>query len=269
MGNPYNQLTLIQRYKIQAFKEINYSARQIAKKIKCSNKTVSNELKRCPNENYCAVVAHNHALMKRHNAAKAHKRTPEVIRKTRILLDLKMSPEQISGRMKLESSCELISRQTIYRLVAQEKWRGLLARKGKRYRKRKGVSAGAHLIPNRVDIDERPACVDLKEEVGHWEGDTVYGQNSYLVTLTERVSKMLLTVRVKNKTKKAVARAIKKMLKPFKDICKTITFDNGGEFAAHESISRALDCKIYFAKPYHSWQRGCNENLDSQHNRHT
>ena len=173
-----------------------------------------------------------------------------------------MTPEQIAGRMKLELPSEAISRQTIYRLVAQRKWHGLLPRKGKRYRKRKGIEAGAHLIPNRVDIDERPACVDLKEEVGHWEGDTVYGQDSYLVTLTERVSKMLLTVRVKNKTKKAVARAIKKMLKPFKDICKTITFDNGGEFAAHESIARALGCKIYFAKPYHSWQRGLNENTN-------
>jgi len=82
------------------------------------------------------------------------------------------------------------------------------------------------------------------------------------VTLTERVSKLILTVRVKNKTKTAVSQAIKKMLRPYKSICKTITFDNGGEFAGHASIAQSLSCKIYFAKPYHSWQRGLNENTN-------
>lgn len=69
-------------------------------------------------------------------------------------------------------------------------------------------------------------------------------------------------MRVKNKTKKIVTQAIRKMLKPHRDICDTITFDNGGEFAGHASIARALDCKIYFAKPYSSWQRGLNENAN-------
>jgi len=173
-----------------------------------------------------------------------------------------MTPEQIAGRMKLESFVESVSLQTLYRIVAQERWHKLLPRKGKRYRQRKGIEAGAHLIPNRVDIDERPEQVDLKKEIGHWEGDTVYGQDGYLVTLTERVSRLLLTVRVQNKTKKLVTRAIKKMLKPFRNMCKSITFDNGGEFAGHEEIARALDCKTYFAKPYHSWQRGLNENTN-------
>ena len=101
-----------------------------------------------------------------------------------------------------------------------------------------------------------------KVEVGHWEGDTVYGQDSYLVTMVERVTKILLTCRVKNKTKKNVAKAIKKMLKPFKHLCHTITFDNGGEFAGHQQIAKYLGCKVYFAKPYHSWQRGLNENTN-------
>jgi len=262
MGNPYNQLTLAERYQIQTLNELGYSARQIAVKLSRSNKTISQELKRCRPQEYCAEKADLNAIQQRQNAAKAHKRSAEAIRKTGLLLALKMSPEQIAGRMKLESAAEAISRQTIYRLVAQEQWSGLLPRKGKRYHQRKGIEAGARLIPSRVDIDERPAHVDLKEEVGHWEGDTVYGQDGYLVTLTERVSKLLLTVRVKNKTKKLVTRAIKKMLKPFRSICKTITFDNGGEFAGHEKIARALGCNIYFAKPYHSWQRGLNENTN-------
>jgi IS30 family transposase len=262
MGNSFRQLTLMQRYQIEAFKELNFSARMISKKLKCSNKTISNELKRCALGKYCAEKADNNAIKKRKSAPKAHKRTSKVIEATRLLLKLKLSPEQISGRMLVESFYEPVSRQTIYRIATQEGWKKSLPRKGKRYRQQKGIEAGARLIPNRTDIDERPACVDLKEDIGHWEGDTVYGQDGYLVTLTERVSKMLLTVRVKNKTKKLVTRAINKMLKPYNSICKTITFDNGGEFAGHESIARALNCKVYFAKPYHSWQRGLNENTN-------
>ena len=67
-------------------------------------------------------------------------------------------------------------------------------------------------------------------------------------------------MKVKNKTKKLVSLAIRKLLKPYKKMCHTITFDNGGEFADHKVIASALKCKIFFAKPYHSWQRGLNEN---------
>lgn len=104
--------------------------------------------------------------------------------------------------------------------------------------------------------------MDLKEEIGHWEGDTVYGQDGYFVTLVERVSKAFLTKRVKNKKKETVSRAILQLLKPYKSMVKTITFDNGGEFADHQRIAKVMKCEIYFAKPYHSWQRGLNENTN-------
>jgi IS30 family transposase len=110
----------------------------------------------------------------------------------------------------------MISRKTIYRLVAQKYWPELLPRKGKRYRQRKGVEAGARLISNWIDIEERVDHVDFKEKTGHWEGDTVYGQDRYLVTLVERVSKLLLAARVKKN--KAVTRVIKKILTPFKNM---------------------------------------------------
>jgi IS30 family transposase len=131
---------------------------------------------------------------------------------------------------------------------------------------RKGNIPGKDKVDNVVTIKGNRRIkqleANLKEEVGHWEGDTVYGQDGYLVTLTERVSKILLTVRVKNKTKKLVTRVINKMLKLYNSICKKITFDNGEEFTGHESIARALNCKVYFAKPYHSWLRGLNENTN-------
>lgn len=113
----------------------------------------------------------------------------------------------------------------------------MLARKGKKYKQRKGVEAGARLILNRVDISQRPAIVDDNSEIGHWEGDTVYGQDVNLVTMVERVSKLLVTCKVRSKSKKAVTRGINRMMKPFKELCKTITFDNGGEFTGHTKIA--------------------------------
>ncbi|MFT4789806.1 MAG: IS30 family transposase [Paraglaciecola sp.] len=117
-------------------------------------------------------------------------------------------------------------------------------------------------MPNPMDMSERPSSVDNKQEVGHWEADTVYGQDGYLVTLVERVSKLLLTCRVKNKTKQAVTEAINGLLKPFMSHCLSITFDNGGKFAGHEAIKKALKYDTYFARPYHSWERRLNENTN-------
>ena len=249
LGNPYKQLTLTERYQIQSLCGLVLSARRIGDYLHRSNKTISLELKRCPHGAYDAEAAHRNSLQRCKTATKSHKRTDSVSRQVKSQMSLGFTPEQIEGRMKLESFNGMISCQTIYRLIKKNQWRHLLPRKGKRYRQRKGVEAGARLIPNRVDIDKHPDYVDLKEEVGHWEGDTVHGQDGYLVTLTERVSKLLLTAKVKNKTKKAVSQAIQKMLSPYKSLCKTITFDNGGEFAEHASITRALGCNIYFAKP--------------------
>ncbi|MFA0814092.1 IS30 family transposase, partial [Microbulbifer epialgicus] len=259
MGTHTNQLTLKERYQIEVLNGQNYSARAIALQLNRSNKTISRELNRF--YPYCAESAHRQALQRRHGARKYTKF--DFAMKVQIDHQLKnASPEQIAGRMKLEKCEKTVSCSTIYRWIGRLHWRLRLPRKGKTYRKRTGSEAGVKLIPERVDIEERPAIVDENTELGHWEGDTVYGQDSYLVTLVERVSRLLLTRRVPDKSKKTVSRAIKQMLKPYQAICKTITFDNGGEFAGHQSIARKLGCKIYFAKPYHSWERGLNENTN-------
>jgi IS30 family transposase len=262
MGTLYNQLTLDERYQIQALSKLDFSAREVARRLDRSNKTVSKELRRCSPGAYCAKTAHRNADVKKRTASKNNGRTEDVIRQIDWLLGLDLTPEQIAGRMTLEGCAQSISRQSIYRYIAYKQWRHRLPRKGKRYRQRKGAEAGVHLIPHRVDIDKRPAIVEENSELGHWEGDTVYGQDGYFVTLVERVSKVFLTMKVKNKTKKLVSLAIRKLLKPYQHICKTITFDNGGEFADHRVVANALKCKIYFAKPYQSWQRGLNENTN-------
>ncbi|MCO1333314.1 IS30 family transposase [Microbulbifer sp. OS29] len=229
----------------------NYSARAIAQQLSRSNKTISRELNCC--SPYSAESTHRQMLQRRHGARKYTKF--DFAMKVQVDHQLKnASSEQIAGRIRLEKCGKAVSCSTIYRWVKRLNWRPRLPRKG--------PEAGVKLIPGRIDIDERPAIVDDNIELGHWEGDTVYGQDGYLVTLVERVSKLLLTRRVSNKSKKTVSRAIKQVLKPYQAVCKTITFDNGGEFAGHQSIARKLGCNIYFAKPYHSWERGLNENTN-------
>ncbi|MDA9558121.1 IS30 family transposase [Vibrio sp.] len=256
----YKQLTLKERYQIEAFLKIGFSARKIAIELYRSNKTISTDINRCDIGAYNADEAHRRASEQRANAAKFTKINQAVIDTIDSALKSDFSPEQIAGRAILEKRCNRVSVHTIYRLIRTKNWRNRLPRHGKKYRIHKGNDTGAKLIPNRVDIDERPDDVELKQDIGHWEADTVHATDGYFVTLAERKTKTYLFKRVKRKTKSEVAKAIVKLLKPFKKLCDSITFDNGGEFASHEWIGKRLKCKTYFAKPYHSWQRGLNEN---------
>jgi transposase, IS30 family len=119
-------------------------------------------------------------------------------------------------------------------------------------------------IPNRIDISERPAHIELRQELGHWEADTVIGANHKhaIVTLNERKTGFTLIAKVERKTAELVRQACIHLLTPFKDCVHSITFDNGKEFAEHQLIAQSINCNTYFAKPYCSWQRGSNENTN-------
>lgn len=262
MGTQYQQLTLQERYQIEAYRAMEISARTIAKKLNRSNKTISLELNKCSGETYNAEYAHQQSANIRASATKANKRSDIMVKTVKDWIKSGLSPEQISGRMALEKVKSYPSTNTIYTWLERLNLRVLLPRKGHAYRPKKGLEASARLIPDRVDITQRPSIVDENIEIGHWEGDTVYGQDGYLVTLVERKTRVTCSARVKTKTKAEVTKAIIALLKPYRSVCKTITFDNGGEFAGHKAISKALTCDVYFATPYCSWQRGLNENTN-------
>ena len=100
--------------------------------------------------------------------------------------------------------------------------------------------------------------------IGDWEGDTVIGKNHKggLVTLAERKSRYALAGHIESKHAEGVTDVTKRLLRPYKHLCHTITFDNGKEFANHEDMAAELETSIYFAHPYHSWERGLNENTN-------
>jgi len=183
-----------------------------------------------------------------------------------------LSPEQIAGTIKLDHPFEhrmRISHETIYLTIYNNpKWHTFaqhLRRKQKQRYPRDGVYKKRSVIPNRVGIAQRPDEVDTLETPGHWEGDTIIGANQEgaIVTLVERKYDWLRAIWVPFRKAALVADAIIQALSDIpKHLLKTITFDNGSEFARHETVHQALGVDIYFADPYSSWQRGRNENMN-------
>ena len=179
------------------------------------------------------------------------------------------SPEQIAGWLRLWHPNNCASYETIYLHVWSNKRKGgclykHLRHKGKKYNKRRHEKAGRGYIPGRIDITHRPAIVEDKTRLGDWELDTIIGANrkGAIVSLVDRASKLTKLFKVPFKTAEAVADAIVESLNPIKNFVKTLTSDNGKEFARHRMISEALGADFFFATPYHSWERGLNEHTN-------
>ena len=180
------------------------------------------------------------------------------------------SPDQIAGRSQLDFRGEPrrpISRQTIYQWInAQPKeerrqWRNCL-RFGRPRRKRR---EDAGRLPNAVRIDGRPAIVDSRRRFGDWEGDTIVGcgHRGGLLSLVERKSGFTLLARVSDRRAATVRAAAEECLEALPDaLCRTVTFDNGKEFAEHEQLRAATGIDVYFAHPYAAWERGTNEHTN-------
>ena len=263
-------LTTLQRYKISVMLEENFTQKAIAKKIDVSESTVSREIKR--NRNGCGKYdpevadATYHERMKVKNKHRRLDESMKILIRNKLSMD--WSPEQIHGSCK-RNGIDCVSHETIYKYIWEDKEVGgdlhtHLRRQGRRYRKRGSQYAYRGLIPNRVDIDERPRVVDEKERFGDLEGDLIIGKNhkGAVLTLNDRVSSLSWSAKLSGKNADEVAGAIIELLLPFKGYLHTLTFDNGREFAHHGKVSDALGINVYFAKPYHSWERGANENLN-------
>ena len=269
MSQTYSQLTLDQRSEIQSFSQSGYSIRSIARKLNRDASTISREIERNQNDGeYRCVAAQEKADERRHADKKPFKINGELERLIRQCIQDKFSPEQTAGFLSLNHGLQ-ISHTYIYQYIYDDRSRGgelykNLRRAGKKYKKRKGKEAGKSLIPNRTCISERPVLVDLKQHPGHWEGDTVIGvhHQGALVTLVERVSKYTLIGRVRQKTAELVGDTIQRLMIDLVDWVWSTTFDNGMEFANHETFAEALQMDVYFAHPYHSWERGLNENTN-------
>jgi len=265
----YAQLTLQQRYQIEALSQQKFRQKDIAEQIGVNPGTISRELARNPQPGpYRAVAAHER--MGRLRQRQAYKITGSLKEDVLKRLRERHSPEQISGVLALQAGRKVISHEAIYQFIYKHKpidGQSLTAylriRHKKRYKKR-GQPEKRGSIPNRVSIEERPAIVETNTEIGHWEGDTVIGadHDGVLLTLVERVTKYTIIVKLPSKHADFLANALIKCLLRCILPVLSITFDNGKEFTHHQLMSEQLQAPIYFAHPYHSWERGLNENTN-------
>ena len=249
----------------------NFPMGEIAAAIGKHKSTISRELRRnCDRRSgrYDADLAQRKC--ERRQKEKPHRvRFAEEVRlRVEAMLREDYSPEQVVGRCRLEG-LECVSVETIYQYVWGDKRRGgdlhtHLRRKGRKYRKRGAKKDSRGVIRDRVSIDERPKVVDDKSRFGDLEIDLIMGANHRraLLSANDRASGISWIALLEGKDSKALADKAAEMLMPFKGLLNTITSDNGKEFAEHKAIAKSLAVDYYFAHPYHSWERGANENMN-------
>ena len=272
MGKIYEQLSLEERCTISNLHKEGESIRQIAAALARSASTISREINRniTKTKGYMPSYAQQQTAGRRWRGSKLE-RQPAL--RSSILKSLTMgqSPEEIAGRLKLEQGCRVISYESIYRfLYAQIRrttdyaWRNyMLKRKWKRGRHRRaGMSSSIRFIKDRVSIHDRPKYILNRASAGHWEADlmlfSTYGQA--ILVAHERHSRALVLFKLKSKKADGVAKQLIKVFKSLPpELTKTVTFDNGTEFAEHYRLNE-LGIKTYFCDVRSPWQKGGVEN---------
>ena len=259
----YKHLSREERYQIYSLMKANHTLTEIAQLLGRHRSTISREVRRGRGQRgYRAEQACCKAQERSLGSRNAKRIEPWVWPQVAFYLGVEWSPEQIANKLP-------VSHESVYLHVYADKAKGGKLHKGLRSQKprRKRYLCGRDRrgqIPNRRPISERPAHIENRSQVGHWEGDTVIGagHQQAIVTLVERKSGYARLSKVANKSAELVSQAIEDKLKPLAARVKTLTVDNGKEFAHHQKVDQVLGIQTYFADPYCSWQRGSNENFN-------
>lgn len=273
----YRQLTEAERYILSRHKREGLSFRAIAQALGRSPSTISREVKRNATlavskgkTFYVPSKAQEHTNGRRSRSRRVKHHGPEVYAHIEgRLTELQWSPEQIANELPKQLGVSL-SPMTIYRHVRRDQKGGgtlfkQLRQGGKRRRKRTYGVENRGKLGGKPMIDTRDPAIELRQEVGHWEGDTVMGasgERSCLLTLVERASGLAKVLRLPNRKVRAVNRAVVGLIKGSNLPFKTITWDNGTEFHGYRQIEQATGVGCYFAYPHHPWERGSNENFN-------
>jgi IS30 family transposase len=282
MYKKYKQLSIEEREVIQMGVWQKKSIRTIAQELGRSAATISRELKRnCQEERrrYFPRLAHERTKAMICARGKRYRLKDPFVRDY-VIRKLKenYSPEQIAGRLSVEFPKFKISHEAIYQYIySQYRRQGYgdclsddlriyLKRQHKvRHRKYVPWRPQRLKIKDAISINDRPKVIDLRKIIGHWEGDSIVSRQSKvgLNTLVERKSGLVFISKIENGTAEVTTDVVVdrfKMLPPGKR--RTLTLDNGSENSGHKKITERLGTKCYFANPYHSWERGTNENTN-------
>ena len=259
----YNHLTIEEREKLYGFLQKGFSIRRIAKELDRSPSTISRELSRNPD--YLPIRAHERYLLCRRNCIRKRLLSdPQLEASVRFFLGhLFWSPEQIANRLRAEGA-RIVSTSTIYRALDC----GLLRDTLRYYLRIKYKTHGKAKKKDRRcfarKIDERPEAAASRSERGHWEGDTIVSHKSRTViaTLVDRQSRFLTAGRISSKEATGVRAVVVQLLNKTSYPVKSITFDQGVEFADAAGMESDLHTMVYFAHPHAPWERPSNENTN-------
>jgi IS30 family transposase len=265
-------ITVEQRYQIHALLAAGKKQKEIAEILERDKSVICRELRRnrLYNGKYKPEIAQQYYQHRRKQCRKVNKLYDLELK---LYVDEKLrddkSPEQIIGIMRNEKHLKTLSHETIYQYIWKDKRAGgelhkHLRNQGRRYQKRGNSKNNRGVIPNRIGIEQRPEVVDQRGRVGDFEIDLVIGKNhkNAILTIVERKSGFALLRKLPSKEAAITAEQLVDALLPIKEYVHTITSDNGKEFAKHEFVAKTLESSFYFATPYHSWERGVNENYN-------
>jgi len=267
----YRQLTPEERYMLAALRRQGCNQSEIARSLGRHRSTICREVRR----NSCHLDGHYRPskAQERTNGRRTRSRrnqrfTAQDFATVDALLRRQWSPEQVSGHLARQGRL-LISHETIYRHVWRDKREGGLlythlrgARK--RRRKRYGGYDSRGKLAGKRPISERPPEIEGRRQAGHWEIDTVMGTGSKdcIVSLVERKSGLLLIGKLADRTTASLNRRVIRLIRRHDAAFETVTADNGTEFHDYKGIEARTKVLFYFARPYHSWERGSNENAN-------
>lgn len=279
----YQHLNLNEREVIQAMRREGCSLREIGEELGRPAGTISRELRRNSDCGfYGPHTAQQMADDRRRKAKQPWKLEHGSLRRWVLArLEQKWSPEIISTVLRRDFSDDpnmQLSPSAIYDWINRDHqrggklWRLLPLQQGRQNRKRRRARrtvGGPGRIVGRVGIQQRPQVVDQRSRFGDWEGDTMHGarkndgNSATLLTQIERKSRYLLVLPVADRTADATAQALRQVFRKIpRALRKTLTLDNGKEFASCPALAEKLGLAVYYADPYAAWQRGANEQVN-------
>jgi transposase, IS30 family len=266
----YTQITTEERYIIAHLKREGSSRAQIARQVGRHRSTICREVRR--NLSNLGVYRSSKASEKANGRRSRTRKKPQFSKDdysiVEGLLMKKWSPEQISNHLRIERRL-LISYETIYRYLWKDKRLGgelykHLRQAMKRRRKRYGSHDSRGIMAGKRPLEERPRSAENRSRKGHYEMDTVLGRGSKhcILTMVDRKTGFLIIRKLKRRVTEQVNEQLLKIIEGEKYTVKTLTADNGTEFHQFKQVEEKTGVPFYFAEPYHSWERGSNENAN-------
>jgi IS30 family transposase len=268
----YRQITFAERYTLGLLRQRGLSAAAIARMLGRHRSTIGREIRRngTPRDGcYRPQLADWYARGRRSRSRRNRQFTETEWTRIRALLREDWSPEQIAGRLRLDQALT-ISHETIYRYIWADKRVGgtlhqHLRGARKQRRKRYGRYDSRGRLAGKRPITERPPIVETRQELGHWEADTMLGASQAgpcVLSLVERKTGYLLLGHLRRRISAAVNQRARQLISARSHSVCTITVDNGTEFHEYAKLERTTGTRFYFATPHHAWERGTNENTN-------